>query len=60
MMKHDSLWKRLNDWVNGDLPDTPGRIHGLVAQLGAHRIRIAGVGSSNLLESTMKKVTFVY
>ena len=27
---------------------------GLVAQLGAHRIRIAGVGSSNLLESTNK------
>ena len=28
--------------------------YGLVAQLGAHRIRIAGVGSSNLLESTRK------
>ena len=26
--------------------------HGLVAQLGAHHIRIVGVGSSNLLEST--------
>ena len=29
--------------------------NGLVAQLGAHRIRIAGVGSSNLLRSTMKE-----
>ena len=29
--------------------------YGLVAQLGAHRIRIAGVGSSNLLESTKKE-----
>ena len=28
--------------------------YGLVAQLGAHRIRIARVGSSNLLESTTK------
>ena len=27
-------------------------INGLVAQLGAHHIRIVGVGSSNLLEST--------
>ncbi len=26
--------------------------HGLVAQLGAHHIRIVGVGSSNLLKST--------
>ena len=26
--------------------------YGLVAQLGAHHIRIVGVGSSNLLEST--------
>lgn len=26
-MKHESLWKRLNDWVNGDYPaDRPGRI----------------------------------
>ena len=32
-----------------------GRKFGLVAQLGAHRIRIAGVGSSNLLKSTNKK-----
>ena len=30
-------------------------VFGLVAQLGAHRIRIAGVGSSNLLESTKYK-----
>ena len=29
--------------------------HGLVAQLGAHHIRIVGVGSSNLLKSTRKK-----
>ena len=28
------------------------RVNGLVAQLGAHHIRIVGVGSSNLLEST--------
>ncbi len=28
------------------------QIFGLVAQLGAHHIRIVGVGSSNLLEST--------
>ncbi len=28
-------------------------VNGLVAQLGAHHIRIVGVGSSNLLESTM-------
>lgn len=28
--------------------------HGLVAQLGAHHIRIVGVGSSNLLKSTKK------
>ena len=28
---------------------------GLVAQLGAHHIRIVGVGSSNLLKSTKKK-----
>ena len=36
----------------------PGSIislHGLVAQLGAHHIRIVGVGSSNLLKSTNKK-----
>ena len=32
-------------------------IYGLVAQLGAHHIRIVGVGSSNLLESTNKKST---
>ena len=30
--------------------------NGLVAQLGAHHIRIVGVGSSNLLKSTNKKV----
>ena len=29
--------------------------YGLVAQLGAHHIRIVGVGSSNLLKSTKKK-----
>ena len=29
--------------------------YGLVAQLGAHHIRIVGVGSSNLLESTKQK-----
>ncbi len=29
--------------------------NGLVAQLGAHHIRIVGVGSSNLLKSTMKR-----
>ena len=29
--------------------------NGLVAQLGAHHIRIVGVGSSNLLKSTSKK-----
>ena len=28
---------------------------GLVAQLGAHHIRIVGVGSSNLLKSTKQK-----
>ena len=28
--------------------------NGLVAQLGAHHIRIVGVGSSNLLKSTIK------
>ena len=27
-------------------------LNGLVAQLGAHHIRIVGVGSSNLLKST--------
>ena len=42
--------------------DFPGseviiRISGPVAQLGAHRIRIAEVGSSNLLRSTKKKHT---
>ena len=31
--------------------------NGLVAQLGAHHIRIVGVGSSNLLKSTMKEST---
>ena len=31
------------------------RCYGLVAQLGAHHIRIVGVGSSNLLKSTNKK-----
>ena len=30
-------------------------LSGLVAQLGAHHIRIVGVGSSNLLKSTKKK-----
>ena len=30
---------------------------GPVAQLGAHYIRIVGVGSSNLLRSTNKKTT---
>ena len=39
-----------------DKPDFEGYnfevIHGLVAQLGAHHIRIVGVGSSNLLKST--------
>ncbi len=29
--------------------------NGLVAQLGAHHIRIVGVGSSNLLKSTKKR-----
>ncbi len=29
--------------------------YGLVAQLGAHHIRIVGVGSSNLLKSTNQK-----
>ena len=33
--------------------------NGPVAQLGAHYIRIVGVGSSNLLGSTMKEATFV-
>ena len=33
------------------------RVIGLVAQLGAHHIRIVGVGSSNLLKSTNKKIT---
>ena len=33
------------------------RGNGLVAQLGAHHIRIVGVGSSNLLKSTMKENT---
>ena len=32
-------------------------VHGLVAQLGAHHIRIVGVGSSNLLKSTNKNAT---
>ena len=26
MMKHNSAWKRLVDWVNGDIPEAPGRI----------------------------------
>ncbi len=30
-------------------------VFGLVAQLGAHHIRIVGVGSSNLLKSTKEK-----
>lgn len=25
-MKHNSLWTRIVDWVNGDIPDAPGRI----------------------------------
>ena len=29
--------------------------NGLVAQLGAHHIRIVGVGSSNLLKSTIER-----
>ena len=33
--------------------------HGLVAQLGAHHIRIVGVESSNLFKSTSKTPTFV-
>ena len=33
-------------------------VNGLVAQLGAHHIRIVGVGSSNLLKSTNKKSPF--
>ena len=32
-------------------------VHGLVAQLGAHHIRIVGVGSSNLLKSTKIRAT---
>lgn len=28
-MKNKSLWQRLNDWVNGDRPDTPGRIRSI-------------------------------
>ena len=28
-MKNNSLWQRLNDWVNGDRPDTPGRIRSI-------------------------------
>ena len=31
------------------------QLNGLVAQLGAHHIRIVGVGSSNLLKSTKRK-----
>ncbi len=31
-------------------------VHGPVAQLGAHHIRIVGVGSSNLLRSTKTKI----
>ena len=34
------------------------RGNGLVAQLGAHHIRIVGVGSSNLLKSTNKNAAF--
>ena len=34
--------------------------HGLVAQLGAHHIRIVGVEGSNPFKSTKKEVTFVY
>ena len=30
-------------------------VAGLVAQLGAHHIRIVGVGSSNLLKSTIER-----
>ena len=28
-MKNKSLWQRFNDWVNGDGPDTPGRIRSI-------------------------------
>ena len=42
-----------------DKPDHEGYnfvvTYGLVAQLGAHHIRIVGVGSSNLLKSTKKE-----
>ena len=42
-----------------DKPDSGGYnfevTYGLVAQLGAHHIRIVGVGSSNLLKSTKRK-----
>ena len=34
-------------------------VNGLVAQLGAHHIRIVGVGSSNLLKSTNKKAALL-
>ena len=34
-----------------------GQFYGPVAQLGAHHIRIVGVGSSNLLGSTNKNTT---
>ena len=28
-MKHNSTWKRLVDWVNGDIPEAPGRIRSI-------------------------------
>ena len=42
---------KLDKWGQGDIIF----LYGLVAQLGAHHIRIVGVGSSNLLKSTNKK-----
>ena len=33
------------------------RVHGLVAQLGAHHIRIVGVEGSNPFKSTNRKAT---
>ena len=34
--------------------------YGLVAQLGAHHIRIVGVEGSNPFKSTTKETSFVY
>ena len=42
-----------NTFCGGIIP-----AYGLVAQLGAHHIRIVGVGSSNLLKSTNKNAAF--